>query len=171
MTERRVLFVCDLDSQVFGALPGIPGKDPAFGPATLGTSTGGTFHGVIIADRIDRFTTERGDEITLSDLPPDIRELALPAILPSIAVNGNGARYHEPTEEDIVPLRELDRAGYSGDIALEYEVNEIEPPETGLARWRAVFGLTAIPIPSRMMKNMSLSPSHPALVKRSPKVM
>ena len=35
-------------------------------------------------------------------------------------------------------LRELDRAGYSGDIALEYEVNEIEPPETGLARWRAV---------------------------------
>jgi DNA-binding NtrC family response regulator len=51
----------------------------------------------------------RGDEITLSDLPPDIRELALPAILPSVAVNGNGARYHEPTEEDIVPLRELER--------------------------------------------------------------
>jgi sugar phosphate isomerase/epimerase len=34
-------------------------------------------------------------------------------------------------------LRELDRAGYGGDVALEYEVNEIEPPETGLARWRA----------------------------------
>jgi sugar phosphate isomerase/epimerase len=34
-------------------------------------------------------------------------------------------------------LRELDRAGYTGDIALEYEVNEIESPETGLAKWRA----------------------------------
>jgi len=34
-------------------------------------------------------------------------------------------------------LRELDAASYRGDIALEYEVNEIEPPETGLARWRA----------------------------------
>jgi DNA-binding NtrC family response regulator len=51
----------------------------------------------------------RGDEITLADLPPDIRELALPAILPSVAVNGNGARYQEPTEEDIIPLRELER--------------------------------------------------------------
>ena len=35
-------------------------------------------------------------------------------------------------------LGELERAGYAGDIALEYEVNEIEPPETGLARWWAV---------------------------------
>ena len=35
-------------------------------------------------------------------------------------------------------LGELDRAGYAGDIALEYEVNELEPPETGLARWLAV---------------------------------
>lgn len=34
-------------------------------------------------------------------------------------------------------LRELDRGGYDGDIALEYEINEIEPPQTGLARWRA----------------------------------
>jgi sugar phosphate isomerase/epimerase len=33
-------------------------------------------------------------------------------------------------------LRELDRVGYGGDIALEYEVTEIEPPETGLVRWR-----------------------------------
>jgi DNA-binding NtrC family response regulator len=51
----------------------------------------------------------RGDEITLADLPPDIRELALPAILPSVVVNGNGARYQEPSEEDIIPLRELER--------------------------------------------------------------
>jgi sugar phosphate isomerase/epimerase len=34
-------------------------------------------------------------------------------------------------------LRELDRAGYPGDIALEYEIGDLEPPETGLARWRA----------------------------------
>ena len=34
-------------------------------------------------------------------------------------------------------LRELERAGYDGDIAVEYEINEIEPPETGLKRWRA----------------------------------
>jgi sugar phosphate isomerase/epimerase len=34
-------------------------------------------------------------------------------------------------------LRELARAGYDGDVALEYEIGEIEPPETGLARWRA----------------------------------
>jgi sugar phosphate isomerase/epimerase len=33
-------------------------------------------------------------------------------------------------------LRELDRAGYRGDIAVEYEIGEAEPPETGLARWR-----------------------------------
>jgi DNA-binding NtrC family response regulator len=51
----------------------------------------------------------RGDEITLADLPPDIRELALPTILPTVQVNGNGARYQEPSEEDIVPLRELER--------------------------------------------------------------
>lgn len=35
-------------------------------------------------------------------------------------------------------LAELERVGYAGDLAVEYEVNEIEPPETGLARWRAV---------------------------------
>jgi sugar phosphate isomerase/epimerase len=34
-------------------------------------------------------------------------------------------------------LGELDRAGYDGDIALEYEIGEVEPPDTGLARWRA----------------------------------
>lgn len=33
-------------------------------------------------------------------------------------------------------LRELETAGYPGDIALEYEVNDIEPPETGLVEWR-----------------------------------
>jgi DNA-binding NtrC family response regulator len=47
----------------------------------------------------------RGDEITLSDLPPDIRELALPSILPSIHLNGaNGNRFQEPSEDDIIPL-------------------------------------------------------------------
>jgi DNA-binding NtrC family response regulator len=52
----------------------------------------------------------RSDEITLADLPPDIRELALPAILPQVHVNGaNGNRYQEPSEEDIIPLRELER--------------------------------------------------------------
>jgi DNA-binding NtrC family response regulator len=52
----------------------------------------------------------RGDEITLADLPPDIRELGLPAILPTVHVNGaNGNRFQEPSEEDIVPLRELER--------------------------------------------------------------
>jgi DNA-binding NtrC family response regulator len=52
----------------------------------------------------------RGDEITLADLPPDIRELALPAILPQVHVSGaNGNRYVEPSEEDIIPLRELER--------------------------------------------------------------
>jgi DNA-binding NtrC family response regulator len=53
----------------------------------------------------------RGDEITLADLPPDIRELALPAILPTVhQLNGsNGHRFQEPSEEDIVPLRELER--------------------------------------------------------------
>jgi sugar phosphate isomerase/epimerase len=54
--------------------------------------------------------------------------------------DGKWARVHLGEGEIDAPwlLRELDRAGYSGDIALEYEVNEIEPPETGLARWRAV---------------------------------
>jgi DNA-binding NtrC family response regulator len=52
----------------------------------------------------------RSDEVTLADLPPDIRELALPTILPTVHVNGvSGARYQEPSEEDIVPLRELER--------------------------------------------------------------
>jgi hydroxypyruvate isomerase len=35
-------------------------------------------------------------------------------------------------------LSELDKAGYAGDVAIEYEVNEIEPPDTGLAKWHAV---------------------------------
>jgi sugar phosphate isomerase/epimerase len=54
--------------------------------------------------------------------------------------DGKWQRVHLGEGEIDAPwlLRELDRAGYSGDIALEYEVNEIEPPETGLARWRAV---------------------------------
>ncbi len=32
-------------------------------------------------------------------------------------------------------LDELDRAGYDGDIAVEYEIGETEAPETGLKRW------------------------------------
>lgn len=43
--------------------------DPSYGPATLGNSTGGTFHGVIIADRIDKFTGSAeiyGSVVTLS---------------------------------------------------------------------------------------------------------
>lgn len=34
-------------------------------------------------------------------------------------------------------VRELDRAGYQGDLALEYEMGATEPPETGLPRWLA----------------------------------
>jgi sugar phosphate isomerase/epimerase len=53
--------------------------------------------------------------------------------------DGKWQRVHLGDGEIDVPwlLGELDRAGYQGDIALEYEVNELEPPETGLARWRA----------------------------------
>ena len=32
-------------------------------------------------------------------------------------------------------LDEIERAGYAGDLAVEYEINDIEPAETGLARW------------------------------------
>jgi sugar phosphate isomerase/epimerase len=32
-------------------------------------------------------------------------------------------------------LDELYKAGYDGDIAVEYEIGETEPPETGLKRW------------------------------------
>ncbi len=43
--------------------------DPRYGPATLGNVTGGTFHGVIIADRIDKLTAQvevYGSVVTLS---------------------------------------------------------------------------------------------------------
>ena len=43
--------------------------DPSYGPATLGNVTGGTFHGVIIADRIERLTGQTavyGSVVTLS---------------------------------------------------------------------------------------------------------
>lgn len=33
-------------------------------------------------------------------------------------------------------LGALDRQGYDGDLALEYEIANVEPPETGLRRWR-----------------------------------
>jgi sugar phosphate isomerase/epimerase len=55
------------------------------------------------------------------------------------APDGRWQRVHLGEGEIDVPwlLRELDRAGYRGDIALEYEIGDLEPPETGLARWRA----------------------------------
>jgi len=33
-------------------------------------------------------------------------------------------------------LDQLDRRGYDGDLAVEYEIGETEPPETGLRKWR-----------------------------------
>src|SRR5688500_2899205 len=32
-------------------------------------------------------------------------------------------------------LDELEKFGYQGDLAVEYEINDVEPAETGLARW------------------------------------
>ena len=32
-------------------------------------------------------------------------------------------------------LDELEKVGYAGDLAVEYEINDVEPAETGLARW------------------------------------
>jgi sugar phosphate isomerase/epimerase len=32
-------------------------------------------------------------------------------------------------------LDSLEGVGYDGTIALEYEINDIEPPETGLKKW------------------------------------
>jgi sugar phosphate isomerase/epimerase len=32
-------------------------------------------------------------------------------------------------------IENLNNTGYNGDFALEYEVNEIEPVETGLKKW------------------------------------
>src|SRR3954467_10574561 len=48
----------------------------------------------------------RGDEITLSDLPPDIRELGLPSLGLSVVPNGHP---HPQVENEILPLRELER--------------------------------------------------------------
>jgi DNA-binding NtrC family response regulator len=48
----------------------------------------------------------RGDEITLSDLPPDIRELGLPSLGLSVVPNGHS---HPQVESEILPLRELER--------------------------------------------------------------
>jgi DNA-binding NtrC family response regulator len=51
----------------------------------------------------------RSDEITLADLPPDIRELALPSI-GSLSSDGAEARARMHVEDDeILPLRELER--------------------------------------------------------------
>jgi DNA-binding NtrC family response regulator len=48
----------------------------------------------------------RGDEITLSDLPPDIRELGLPSLGLAVVPNGHA---HPHVESEILPLRELER--------------------------------------------------------------
>jgi DNA-binding NtrC family response regulator len=50
----------------------------------------------------------RGDEITLADLPPDIRELGLPSLGLSV-VPGTGNGSHSHVENEILPLRELER--------------------------------------------------------------
>ncbi len=50
----------------------------------------------------------RGDEITLADLPPDIRELGLPSLGLSIVPN-HGSSAHAHPEHEILPLRELER--------------------------------------------------------------
>jgi DNA-binding NtrC family response regulator len=48
----------------------------------------------------------RGDEITLADLPPDIRELGLPSLGLSVVPNIHDKRVGDP---EILPLRELER--------------------------------------------------------------
>jgi len=50
----------------------------------------------------------RSDEITLSDLPPDIRELGLPSLGLSV-VPSNGHSHSAAQETEILPLRELER--------------------------------------------------------------
>src|SRR6187431_780704 len=50
----------------------------------------------------------RGDEINLADLPPDIRELGLPSLGLSV-VPSNGASVNGHVENEILPLRELER--------------------------------------------------------------
>jgi DNA-binding NtrC family response regulator len=47
-----------------------------------------------------------GDEITLADLPPDIRALSLPSLPP--AALGDGESENDD-EQPIIPLRELER--------------------------------------------------------------
>src|SRR6188768_2262787 len=50
----------------------------------------------------------RGDEINLADLPPDIRELGLPSLGLSV-VPSNGSTVNGHVENEILPLRELER--------------------------------------------------------------
>jgi DNA-binding NtrC family response regulator len=49
----------------------------------------------------------RGDEITLADLPPDIRELGLPSLVPQLPIAENA----QPLRggDEVMPLRELER--------------------------------------------------------------
>ncbi|HTU59672.1 MAG TPA: helix-turn-helix domain-containing protein, partial [Polyangiales bacterium] len=50
----------------------------------------------------------RGDEIALADLPADIRNAVLPP-LPVINGNGKGAHHEAARDDEILPLRELER--------------------------------------------------------------
>ncbi len=52
--------------------------------------------------------------------------------------DGRWERVHLGEGEIDLPwlVRALDAAGYQGDLALEYEIGDLEPPETGLVRWR-----------------------------------
>jgi sugar phosphate isomerase/epimerase len=51
--------------------------------------------------------------------------------------DGKWQRVHLGEGEIDAPwlLDELAKHGYEGDVALEYEIGDIEPPETGLKRW------------------------------------
>ncbi|HEU5072949.1 MAG TPA: sigma 54-interacting transcriptional regulator, partial [Polyangiaceae bacterium] len=51
----------------------------------------------------------RGETITLSDLPPDIYRLALPTIPPRPAKSGDALSIIEGPEDEVIPLRELER--------------------------------------------------------------
>src|SRR6187549_3964981 len=51
----------------------------------------------------------RSETITLSDLPPDIYRLALPTIPPRPAKSGDALSVLERPEDEVIPLRELER--------------------------------------------------------------
>ena len=51
--------------------------------------------------------------------------------------DGKWQRVHLGEGEIDAPwlLNELEKSGYDGDLAVEYEINDVEPAETGLKRW------------------------------------